>query len=83
MKKYLGLISLVLFILAATSYLTVFIGVDELLLFAVICSVVGMIVALFADGGSYRKFALFGNGAIILLSLVIPFVVTTFFWNSP
>jgi hypothetical protein len=83
MKKKMSVISFTLFLIATASYLAVLTGIDEFLLAAVICSVAGLVLALFADSGKYKKISIFGNGVIIFISVFIPFVVTTFFWNTP
>jgi hypothetical protein len=83
MKKRLNYISFTLFLIAAISYFTVFIGIDELLLIAAISSAFGFIIALFGDRGKVKKISIFGNAMIIFLSVIMPLVITTFFWNSP
>ncbi|KAA0546640.1 hypothetical protein FZW96_15505 [Bacillus sp. BGMRC 2118] len=83
MKKYLGIVSFVLFLIAASSYITIFIDIDELLLSAVICSCCGLVLSLLAKKGQYKKIALLGNITIIIIALVLPFVATTLFWNTP
>jgi hypothetical protein len=58
-------------------------GKDDFLLAGVILSAIGFILALFAEKGVYKKVGLIGNGIIIFIAVIIPFIVTTFFWNEP
>ncbi|MCA1054053.1 hypothetical protein LCM10_03555 [Rossellomorea aquimaris] len=83
MKKNLSLISFVLFLLAAASYLIMLFGMDKFLLAGVICSVVGLVIALFSESGIHKKIGLFGNGTFVVLTVIVPFFVTTFLWNTP
>ncbi|QOR64879.1 hypothetical protein IM538_13580 [Cytobacillus suaedae] len=83
MKSKVGGVSTVLFFVGLVLYIAVFIGNDRFLLGAVIVSISGFILALFADKSTYKNIGLFGNGFIIVITIVIPFMITTFFWNEP
>ncbi|WP_230980710.1 hypothetical protein [Rossellomorea arthrocnemi] len=83
MKKYLTIGSFLFFLISLIIYILSFLGYDTFLLPAVIISVIGFITALFGEKSIYRKIGLFGNGVILVVVLLIPFIVTTFFWNSP
>jgi hypothetical protein len=83
LKKYLTIGSFLFFLISLIIYILSFLGYDTFLLFAVIISVIGFITALFGEKSIYRKIGLFGNGVILVVVLLIPFIVTTFFWNSP
>ncbi|XXM73036.1 hypothetical protein ACQ0QQ_03820 [Lysinibacillus sphaericus] len=83
MKKKLSFLSLVLFLIGALFYVTMLFGRDEFLLAGVSCSAAGLIMALFSERGPYKKIAIAGNGVIVCIALILPVIVTTFFWNSP
>jgi hypothetical protein len=83
MKSKLGTISTLLFFIGLISYIAVLFGNDHFLFSGVILSALGFILALFAEKGLYKKVGLFGNGIILVIAIVIPFIVTTFFWNTP
>jgi hypothetical protein len=83
MKSKLGGFSTILFFVGIVLYGLVLSGFDRFLIGAVIVSAVGIIIASFAEKGVYKKIGLFGNGIILVITIVIPFIVTTFFWNEP
>jgi uncharacterized protein YqgC (DUF456 family) len=83
LKKYLTIGSFLFFLISLIIYILSFLGYDTFLLPAVIIAVIGFITALFGEKSVYRKIGLFGNGVILVVVLLIPFIVTTFFWNSP
>ncbi|TRM10871.1 hypothetical protein FH966_03570 [Lentibacillus cibarius] len=84
MKSKLGGFSTILFLIGLVSYIVVFLGNDNFLLVGgVIISAIGFILALFAEQGVYKKIGLIGNGIIIFIAFVIPFIVTNFLWNRP
>lgn len=83
MKKILSIVSTVLFFIGLMSYILILFGNDNFLLVGVIASTIGFILALFAEKGVYKKVGLIGNGIIIFIAVIIPFIVTTFFWNEP
>jgi uncharacterized membrane protein len=83
MKKKLSLLSFGLFLIGALFYVMMLFGRDEFLLAGVICSAAGLIIALFSERGPYKKIAIAGNGVIVCIALIMPMVVTTFFWNTP
>lgn len=83
MKSKIGEFSTVLFLLGLLLYCLAFIGNDRFLLGAVIVSTIGFILALFAEKSTFKIIGLFGNGIIIIITIVVPFIVTTFLWNQP
>jgi hypothetical protein len=83
MKSKLGMFSILLFIFGLISYIAVLFGNDNFLFIGVILASLGFILAVFAEKGIYKAVGLFGNGIIIFITIVIPFIVTTFFWNTP
>ncbi|MBE4909870.1 hypothetical protein IMZ08_17685 [Bacillus luteolus] len=83
MKSKIGGVSTVLFFVGLLLYCLAFMGNDRFLLGAVIVSAIGLILALIAGKSTYKIIGLFGNGIIIIITIVVPFLVTTFFWNHP
>jgi hypothetical protein len=83
MKSKLGIFSTLLFFIGLISYIAVLFGNDSFLFIGVILSALGFVLALFAEKGMYKKVGLVGNGILLIISIVIPFIVTTFFWNTP
>ncbi|WP_273854067.1 hypothetical protein [Guptibacillus spartinae] len=83
MRRKLSAISSILFIISVVAYLTMLFGNDSLLFVGVLISVVGLVIALFSESGIYKKIGLIGNGFIIFITIIIPTIVTTFFWNTP
>ncbi|MDX1771649.1 MAG: hypothetical protein R3328_08985 [Planococcaceae bacterium] len=83
MKSKLGVLSTILFLIGLVSYVVVLFGNDSFLSVAVISSALGFILGLFAEKGMYKKIGLIGNGVILFTTIIIPFIVTTFFWNRP
>jgi hypothetical protein len=83
MKGKLGAFSTILFFIGLVSYIVVLFGKDDFLLAGVILSAIGFILALFAEKGVYKKVGLIGNGIVIFIAVIIPLIVTTFFWNEP
>ena len=83
MKRTFSIISFILFLVALAAYTAVFLGYDTFLLPGVIVSVVGIIVALFSEKGVYKRIGLIGNSLIVFSAVIIPMIVTTFFWNTP
>jgi hypothetical protein len=83
MKSKLGIYSTLLFFIGLISYIAVLFGNDSFLFIGVILSALGFVLALFAAKGMYKKVGLVGNGILLIISIVIPFIVTTFFWNTP
>ncbi|WP_425445472.1 hypothetical protein [Virgibacillus ndiopensis] len=82
MKKMAGILSYILFLFGIASYIVIFLGNDSFLLTGVIISAIGFILALYAEK-PFKKIGLFGNGLVLLIAFIIPFIVTTFFWNEP
>ncbi|MCC5800844.1 hypothetical protein H7H33_03385 [Rossellomorea vietnamensis] len=72
-----------LFLIGLVFYFLTLLGKDTFLLPAVIIAVIGFVAGLFGEKTLQRKIGLFGNGLILVVGLLLPFVVTTFFWNKP
>ncbi|MGP4070330.1 hypothetical protein [Halobacillus sp. B29] len=83
MRRKLGIISTVLFLVSLVAYITMLSGNDAFLFAGVFISLLGVVFAMFSNKGPYRNIGLIGNGLIILVVIIIPFIVTTFFWNTP
>ncbi|RWZ58614.1 hypothetical protein EQV77_06505 [Halobacillus fulvus] len=83
MKKKTAILSIVLFGINIIFCLLTLIGYDEFLLPVAILSFTGFLVALFSKKGRYRNIGLMGNLGIVFMTLILPFIVTVFFWNSP
>lgn len=83
MKKRLSVGSFILFIVGLVFYALALLGKDAFLLPAVIMAVVGFVAGLFGEKTIHRKIGLYGNGLLLVVGLLLPFVVTTFFWNKP
>ncbi|MYL18616.1 hypothetical protein GLW04_01870 [Halobacillus litoralis] len=83
MRRKLGIISTVLFLVSLAAYITTLSGNDAFLFAGVVIAVLGLVFAMLSEKGTYRKIGFMGNGLILLVSIIIPFIVTTFFWNTP
>ncbi|WP_051428408.1 hypothetical protein [Bacillus sp. J33] len=83
LKSKLGVLSAILFFIGLVSYIPVLFGNDHFLLGGLIISVIGFLFALIAEKGAFKKAGLIGNCMIIFIAAIIPFIVTTFFWNEP
>ncbi|MGX9134980.1 hypothetical protein ACWV26_11470 [Rummeliibacillus sp. JY-2-4R] len=83
MKSKIGLFSSILFIVGLASYIIALFGKDSYLLVGVIATAIGFLLALFAEKGVYKRIGLIGNGVIVFIGVIFPFIVTTFFWNEP
>ncbi|MFS1516292.1 hypothetical protein V1503_07260 [Bacillus sp. SCS-151] len=84
MKKKLSVLSTISFIIGLITFVLMLIGIDDYLYnFGIFISVIGLFLAMFAEKGLYRKIGLIGNGFIVLFIIIIPLIVTTFFWNTP
>lgn len=83
MKKVSGIISAILFVVGLLCYVVMLFGNDSFLLSGVIASAIGFILALFAEKGAYKGIGLIGNAIIVIVGVIFPFIVTTFFWNQP
>ncbi|PFA63354.1 hypothetical protein CN378_18600 [Bacillus sp. AFS015802] len=75
--------SFIFFLIGLGLYSFSLLGKDTFLLPSVIIAAIGFVAALFGEKVIYRKLGLFGNGLILVVGLLIPFIVTTFFWNKP
>ncbi|BCB03948.1 hypothetical protein [Bacillus sp. KH172YL63] len=82
-KKRLGLISCSLFALSAVAYVVMLTGYDGLLFMGALLALAGLITALFSEKGLYKRIGLIGNGTLLVIVILVPTVVTTFFWNTP
>ncbi len=83
MKKRMSMVSFILFIIGLVFYALSLFGKDAFLLPTVLMAVVGFVAALFGEKTIHRKIGLFGNGLLLVFGLLLPFLVTTFFWNKP
>ncbi|MCP3033142.1 hypothetical protein LF817_17595 [Halobacillus sp. A1] len=83
MRRKLGIVSTVLFLVSLASYITMLSGNDTFLFAGVVISLIGLGFAIFSEKGIYRKIGFIGNGLIILVAIIIPFIVTISFWNTP
>lgn len=83
MKKYSGLISVCLFVLSLIGFIIMLLGNDKLLFTCVILSILSFLLAIYAEKSIYQKIGLIGSCALLVVILLIPFIVTTFFWNEP
>ncbi|QHE60507.1 hypothetical protein FHE72_05215 [Rossellomorea vietnamensis] len=83
MKKVFSIASFIIFLVGLVFYFLALLGKDTFLLPAVIMAVVGFVAGLFGEKTIHRKIGLYGNGLILVVGLLLPFVVATFFWNKP
>jgi hypothetical protein len=83
LKKVFSIGSFTIFLIGLVFYFLTLLGNDTFLLPAVIMAGIGFVAALFGEKTIYRKIGLFGNGLILVIGILLPFVVTTFFWNKP
>ncbi|MDX8365347.1 hypothetical protein [Cytobacillus sp. IB215665] len=84
MKKKLSVLSAISFIIGVITFVLMLIGIDDYLYnFGIFIIVIGLFMAMFAEKGLFRKIGLVGNGFIVFFIIIIPLIVTTFFWNTP
>jgi hypothetical protein len=83
LKKVFSMGSFIIFLIGLVFYALALLGKDAFLLPAVIMAVVGFVAGFFGEKTTHRKIGLFGNGLLLVVGLLLPFVVTTFFWNKP
>ncbi len=84
MKRKLGAFSTILFFIGLISYLISVIFANSIFfIFGVIVSGIGFITALFAEKGGLKKSGLVGNGVIIFITVIFPFLVRTLYWTGP
>ncbi|WP_058308234.1 hypothetical protein [Gracilibacillus massiliensis] len=84
MKGKLGAFSIILFFIGLMSYLVSILFANGIFFISgVIASVIGFIAALFAEKGGLKKSGLGGNGAIIFITVVFPYLVRTLYWTGP
>ncbi|MGV2622548.1 UNVERIFIED_CONTAM: hypothetical protein N8J90_15230 [Halobacillus marinus] len=83
MKRTMARISICLFALSLILYIVMLLGNDAYLLISVVLAVFGLIAGVFSEKGLYKRIGLIGNGALVIVTIVIPLIVTTFFWNTP
>ncbi|MFI8684855.1 hypothetical protein [Rossellomorea sp. NPDC077527] len=83
MKKVFSIASFFIFIIGLVFYVLALLGKDTFLLPSVITALVGFLAGLFGEKTIHRKIGMFGNGLLLVVGLLLPFVVTTFFWNKP
>ncbi|WP_352222839.1 hypothetical protein [Bacillus sp. SM2101] len=78
------MLSAISFIIGLITFVLMLIGIDDYLYnFGIFVSVIGLFLAMFAEKGLSRKIGLVGNSVIVLFIIIIPLIVTTFFWNTP
>ena len=88
MKKYLSIVSFILFFITLIGVITFNsdTGIykrEFAILFIWILPSIGLVLAIVGKKGFIRVAGLVGNILILIFTAVIPFVVTTFFWNQP
>lgn len=88
MKKTLSRVSAVIFFINLLNYVLFITGIDiiqENIYFPVFFggSVLGLLFAFTGEKNIYRKIGMWGNLFIVFLIFILPFIVTTFFWNEP
>lgn len=85
MKSKLGLLSTGLFVLGLICYVVfAFLTGDNAFLFiSIASSFIGFALALFAVKDLFKRVGLIGNGVVIFIAIILPFIITTFFWNTP
>lgn len=83
MRRKSGVISTGLFLVSLAAYITMLGGHDAFLFAGVVFAGLGLVSAMFSEKGMYRKVGFIGNGLMILVTIIIPFIVTAFFWNTP
>ncbi len=84
MRRKIGSFSSILFFIGLSSYLIALVfAIDIFMICWVIASGIGFILALFAEKGVSRKNGLIGNGVIIFITVVLPFLVRTLYWTGP
>nr|WP_214480631.1 hypothetical protein [Bacillus sp. SM2101] len=80
----MSVLSAISFIIGLITFVLMLIGIDDYLYnFGIFVSVIGLFLAMFAEKGLSRKIGLVGNSVIVLFIIIIPLIVTTFFWNTP
>jgi hypothetical protein len=88
MKKYLNIISVIIFGFDLMVYILFFNGIDlvpDEAVFPVMISgsVIGVVLSWFGNKGVSRNIGMFGNAFILVLTVIVPLIVRTFIWNTP
>ncbi|WP_226578065.1 hypothetical protein [Halobacillus litoralis] len=83
MKRIGSIVSAGLFLLSMAGMTALLLGNDSFLLMSVLSALLGFLIGLFADKGAFKRIGVLGNGAILIVTVLFPFFVTTFFWNTP
>ena len=88
MKNYLNMISILICVLNLVVYILFFNGIDlvpDEVIFSLLTvgSIVGLILSWMGHKGVTRNIGLFGNAFILLFTVIGPFIVRTFIWNTP
>ncbi|MEZ0117705.1 UNVERIFIED_ORG: cytochrome c oxidase subunit IV [Heyndrickxia coagulans] len=89
MKKY-ERISFALFIFSALVYLIFMFGNVDLfpgqiiLIILTVFPIIGLILAFSSKSGGFIKvISIIGNLAVLMITVIVPVIVTLFFWNQP
>jgi hypothetical protein len=87
-KKYLNIISVMIFGFVLMVYILFFNGIDlvpDEAVFPVMISgsVMGVVLSWFGPKGAARNIGLFGNAFLLLFVVIVPLIVRTFIWNTP
>ena len=83
MKPYLNSLSFLLFLVSVVSYLIMLVGVDSFLFLSLLSAAIGLAISFFGTKKPFRIFCIASNAVMVFLVIGIPFIVTTFFWNTP
>ncbi|MEK4666542.1 hypothetical protein [Niallia sp. FSL R7-0271] len=88
MKKYLSIASFIIFFITLAGVITFYsdsgsVKRESAIFFIWILPTIGLILGIFGKKGFFKIGGLIGHILILTFTAVIPFVVTTFFWNTP
>lgn len=83
MKQKLARLSVLLFLLSSVAFIIMLFGNDTFLFAGAVLALVGLVMAIISERGLFRNIGLIGNGSVVMVVYILPFIVTTFFWNSP
>ncbi|MYL43121.1 hypothetical protein [Virgibacillus salexigens] len=82
-RRTFGLISTGLFFVGLITYFVFLLGDDRFYVAGGIITFVGFILAFISDKGRHKWIGVIGNGIMVFMIFIFPFLVTTFFWNTP
>jgi hypothetical protein len=88
MKKYLNIISVIIFGFDLMVYILFFNGIDlvpDEAVFSVMISgsVIGVVLSWFGNKGVTRNIGIYGNAVLLVITVIVPLIVRTFIWNTP